>query len=260
MLQSWCRIGMVLFAILAVVLGTGCARKMPAYYTEGNQIHERVLQSKVAWQRIGSSEEGRQILNASFGKGEKTTLIIGGFHGDEIRGAELALRFAEYLSASPELVSTAKVVIVPVLNPDGLVRQTRFNAKGIDLNRNFPTSNWTSVARSARYNPGEQPGSEPETKLAMALIDTLQPDRIVSIHAPLEVVNYDGPARALAERMALHNGYPVSGDIGYPTPGSFGNYAGVEKNIPTITLELPPGPFEKMWEGNKKALMEAITY
>ena len=94
----------------------------------------------------------------------------------------------------------------------------------------------------------------------MDLIEKYNPDRIVSIHAPLEVVNYDGPARALAERMSVHNGYPVSGDIGYPTPGSFGNYAGVERSIPTITLELPRGGFDAMWEPNKKALLEAITY
>ena len=94
----------------------------------------------------------------------------------------------------------------------------------------------------------------------MDLVEQHKPDRIVSIHAPLEVVNYDGPARALAERMSVHNGYPVSGDIGYPTPGSFGNYAGVERNIPTITLELPRGGFDAMWEPNKKALLEAITY
>ena len=72
------------------------------------------------------------------------------------------------------------------------------------------------------------------------------------------MVNYDGPGLRLAEKMAVYNGYPVRGDIGYPTPGSFGNYAGVEKRIPTITLELPRGSFESMWEANRDALLAAI--
>ena len=51
-------------------------------------------------------------------------------------------------------------------------------------------------------------------------------------------MNYDGPARELADRISDIMDYPVEESIGYPTPGSFGTYAGVERNIPTITLEM----------------------
>ena len=51
-------------------------------------------------------------------------------------------------------------------------------------------------------------------------------------------MNYDGPAKEIAERISEIIGYPAEGSIGYPTPGSFGTYCGVERNIPTITLEL----------------------
>ena len=43
--------------------------------------------------------------------------------------------------------------------------------------------------------------------------------------------------------------YPTESSIGYPTPGSFGTWAGVERDIPTITLELdeeiPVGELEE---------------
>lgn len=246
----------VFVSLLLVSCSSGA--KMPVFDTEGEQIHQRILDSEVPWEKIGASVEGRDIYQYVAGRGDKMVLIIGGFHGAEIRGAELALVFAEYLKVNKPPLESTQIVVVPALNPDGLVRQSRVNANGVDINRNFPTANWTAEARGPRYNPGDAPASEPETILAMHLVDSLSPACIVSIHAPLEVVNYDGPARVLAERMAQHTGYPVSGDIGYPTPGSFGNYAGVEKQIPTITLELPAGPFEPMWLPNREALMEVV--
>lgn len=251
-----------LWMILVLIIAHGCSKKVDTVIplTEGHEIHQRVESSAIRWDVVGKSAEGRDIYQIEFGKGDSTVLIIGGFHGEEIRGAELALTFAEYLNAQKNLEFMARVIVIPVLNPDGLIRQDRLNANGVDINRNFPTENWTTEARGPRYNPGTAPASEPETKLMMALLDLYQPQRIISIHSPLEMVNYDGPGRDLAEKMAVHNGYPVSGDIGYPTPGSFGNYAGVEKNIPTITLELPRGSFASMWEGNRDALLEAIRF
>ena len=74
------------------------------------------------------------------------------------------------------------------------------------------------------------------------------------------MINFDGPALELARRMSKINHYPVTSDIGYPTPGSFGTYAGIEHNIPTITLELPRQPIHKIWKDNIGALLEAITY
>ncbi len=229
--------------------------------TEGAAIHQTILESPIAWEMAGKSVQGRDIYLKTFGEGDNTIMIIGGFHGDEIRSVELALRFAEYLHEQHLQEDDVRVVIIPVLSPDGLVMQQRPNANGVDLNRNFPTDNWIAEStRGARYNPGPSPASEPETRLMMALVDQYKPDRIISIHAPLEVVNYDGPAKELAEKMAAHTGYPVSGDIGYPTPGSFGNYAGVERQIPTITHELPAGPFEPMWLPNRNALLAAMEF
>ena len=71
-------------------------------------------------------------------------------------------------------------------------------------------------------------------------------------------MNFDGPAEDLAQALSQENGYKVEPSIGYPTPGSFGTYAGIERKIPTITLELPPTGEENVWSGNQSALVRAL--
>ena len=74
----------------------------------------------------------------------------------------------------------------------------------------------------------------------------------MTLHEPYKIVNFDGPAAEIASKIAQITGYPVQKDIGYPTPGSFGTYCGVERNIPVITLELPEKEDKSvLWNANK---------
>ena len=136
-----------------------------------------------------------------------------------------------------------KLLFIPCLNPDGMQLGTRTNANGVDLNRNFPTKNWGEDTSKAGDNPtdyfgGTSPASEIETQFVIDVIEEYKPELIITLHAPYKVVNYDGPARDIAEKISEIIHYPVEESIGYPTPGSFGTYAGIERQIPTITLEL----------------------
>ena len=81
-------------------------------------------------------------------------------------------------------------------------------------------------------------GSEIETQFLIDTINEFKPDLILTLHAPYKIVNYDGPAKDISEKISEIINYPVEPSIGYPTPGSFGTYAGIERGIPTITLEL----------------------
>ena len=138
------------------------------------------------------------------------------------------------------------LLFIPCLNPDGMSANTRVNANNVDLNRNFPTQNWgknegdnaTCDDETTAYFGGKSPASEIETKFVIDIIEKYQPKLILTLHAPYKVVNYDGPAKEVAEKISQIINYPAEGSIGYPTPGSFGTYCGVERNIPTITLEL----------------------
>lgn len=178
---------------------------------------------------------------------DKTILIIGVFHGEEPQGEYL---INEYLKTDLSKIKN-KLLIIPCLNPDGRNKNRRQNSNGVDLNRNFPTKNWLHTEVN-EYFGGNEPASEIETKFIMHILETNKIDAVLTIHAPFRIVNYDGPAKETAEKISEITGYPVQGDIGYPTPGSFGNYSGVERNIPTITLELPEDETnEHLWEVNK---------
>ena len=75
---------------------------------------------------------------------------------------------------------------------------------------------------------------------------------------PYKVVNYDGPAESVAQEISKLIDYKVEENIGYPTPGSFGTYCGIEKNIPTITLELPENEDKEVLWNTNKALFNYI--
>lgn len=157
-------------------------------------------------------------------------LVIGCMHGDEPQGEYL---INEYLKDH----SNTKISFIPCLNPDGVKAQTRVNSNGVDLNRNFPTKNWELTEKNNFYG-GNEPASEIETRFLISVIDEFKPELILTLHAPYKVVNYDGNALDIANKISEIIKYPVEASIGYPTPGSFGTWAGIERNIPTITLEL----------------------
>lgn len=225
------------------------------------ELYGQLPKSVLPWQVIGRSTEGRNIyaLELQSGKDTTTTVIFGAFHGDEQTGFHLVVQLAETLYAKPGLIHS-RVVLIPVLNPDGLLKRKRTNANSVDINRNFPTDNWTPVYEKKRNYPGPAPASEVETQLAMKILERYKPSKIISIHDDLMMNNFNGPAKELAEIMAKYNGYPVTADVGYPTPGSFGNFAGEELGIPLITLELPDTDPEEAWKENSKALIAAINF
>lgn len=167
------------------------------------------------------------LLGGSFSN--NPILVVGVVHGDEPQGEDLINR---YLAANE-----SGMLFIPSLNPDGKQLGRRTNSNGVDINRNFPTKNW-ELTKKDNYFGGESPASEIETKFLINVIEEYKPKLILTLHTPYKIVNYDGPAKEVSEKISEIINYPVEESIGYPTPGSFGTYAGVEKNIPTITLEM----------------------
>lgn len=205
---------------------------------------------------------GRQLAIKEYppvkGKQPKArVLLIGGTHGDELTSVSMAFLWMKKLDKYHSGLFHWRVI--PSLNPDGLLKRpaTRMNGAGVDINRNLPTPGWAEEAPRhwARRNfaerryPGKTANSEPETKLLVREIREFKPDVIISIHAPLNVVDFDGPDvppnRLANLKLRLLGTFP----------GSLGNYAGVQLDIPVVTVEvahawdLPkPRVIDKMWD------------
>ncbi|MEY2742076.1 MAG: hypothetical protein RIS21_444 [Planctomycetota bacterium] len=201
-----------------------------------------------------TSVEGRTIEAYKLGDGPTTVLFVGVVHGSEPVGQGLLGRFIEELKLNKAALAGRTAIVVPVLNPDGLAANTRTNARGVDLNRNFPAGNFDASARR-----GPEPLSEPESKFLHALITTWKPVRIVAVHQPLRCINFDGPVGDLAAEMARLSLFPLKSDIGFPTPGSLGSWAGRDLGIGVITLEhTPSNDVLQAWIQHRESLLLAL--
>jgi murein peptide amidase A len=178
-------------------------------------------------------------------KAKLRVLVIGAIHGDELSSAAVALHWIRL--ADQEGLQMPQPVhwrFLPVLNPDGVLAHPpkRVNARGVDLNRNFPTPNWERDAsvywqqrtkKDPRRWPGPKPLSEPESRFLHEQMQHFKPNLIVSIHAPYGVLDFDGPSVPPSRLGRLY-----LDQVGI-FPGSLGNYGGVHKGVPVVTIELP---------------------
>ncbi len=173
-------------------------------------------------------------------------LVVGGIHGDELSSASVALHWIALAQQqlAPAPAQPVHWRFIPLLNPDGAFAQPprRVNGNGVDLNRNFPTPNWERDAaqywekrtrRDPRRWPGKTPLSEPESRFLHEQMQKFQPQLIVSIHAPYGVLDFDGPSVPPSRLGRLY-----LDQVGI-FPGSLGNYGGVHKGVPVVTIELP---------------------
>ena len=237
------------------------------------------------WQSTWHSEKGQPLIYKVFGdeKSKHTTLLMCSVHSDEDTTYH-CFRFMELLRSNQELIQQ-RLVLIPLLNPDGFFShpRSRTNANGVDLNRNLPTKDWASLAhrqwkwsyqKNPRYNPGKSAGSEEENQFLVSLILKYKPDKIVSLHSPLDFIDLDymdkreGDKELLAVRkrawFQAKNFAEQSGTRfrDYRTfPGSLGRF-GDEWKIPIYTLELPDRPGNqaaKEFERFKSAMLELFN-
>ena len=219
---------------------------------------------------IGTSVEGRKIESYSYGKGDKLLVFVGGIHGGyEWNSVLLAYQFIDYLNKNPEIIpNDLTVTVIPDANPDGVYAVTskvgrftianvststkilasgRFNADGVDINRNFdckwkPTSTWQSKIVSA----GSAVFSEPETTTIKNFVlknNTIK--AVIFWHSKSNAVYASECEKGiLPETINIMNTYSKAS--GYPAIRSFDAYAVTGDaegwlasiNIPAITVEL----------------------
>lgn len=180
------------------------------------------------YDKVGTDPKGKRIF---------TMALI---HGDEIPAGSVARSWMERLEG---LSPRNNWRVVPVANPDGLNLGTRTNSHGVDLNRNFPSSDWSRSAihhwivkkkRNPRRYPGPGPASEMETQCFIKQFKDFKPDFIISIHTPLAVLDFDGP------KLKFPTFSPLPWFSLGTYPGSLGRYMWEDHNVPVLTIELTP--------------------
>ncbi len=188
---------------------------------------------------IGHSASGLPILSHQFGRQGAKVLILGGVHGDEHEGVWAAMGLLN--SWRDHFPFRLRVTVIPQFNVDGVLKCERSNTNGVDLNRNMPTNDWSSLVASPRYHPGPEAGSEPETKALIQLLSLEKPSFVLSLHSWKPMLNVNGDCQREAQAISQWTGYEIKESIGYPTPGCLGTYCGLERDMPTLTYEIERG-------------------
>jgi len=203
------------------------------------------------------TSKGLPVPAFEFGPGDKEILILGGVHGDEVEGVIAAFELLKIFAKSFDY--NFKVTLVPQFNLEGVIFKTRGNGNGVDLNRNLPTKDWSPEIKTPRYHPGISAGSEVENHGLMSFLENRKPTLVLSLHSWNPVLNVNGDCYKFANVLAEITGYKIDDDIGYPTPGCLGTYAGLERPCPTLTYEIERGLIaEKIISIHVPAIIEAL--
>jgi protein MpaA len=160
-------------------------------HVEGDDRPPAVVERRV----IGTSVSGRPIRAWRLGEpGRRRVVLISTMHGNEPHTRQILTSLRD---GRP--VRGIDLWVLPTYNPDGLARHSRRNARGVDLNRNYP-HDWVDL--DGNYESGRRPASEPETRAVMAFLRRIDPVRLISFHQPLNGVDTDTKDPRFARRLA----------------------------------------------------------
>jgi protein MpaA len=263
--KCWRRFSVALLALLCLGLQAPAQSRLPAPAPRDNRQTFDAQPNPIKYVvpkhlSLGKSVKGYDIMASIYGSGAKHVLVFGGIHGDEPHTTVLARALAVNINQNT-LPPNVTLVIVPDVNPDGLMASTRVNANGVDINRNFPSKTWRAGYTEPRWNPGAQPSSEPETRAVLGLLERYPPHLVVTLHAAMGCVNWDGTSGGpFAQVMAAINGYPLCASLGYETPGSLGMLTGIDRQVPTVTIELRPKNASAAVQENLNALLTLLKH
>ena len=202
---------------------------------------------------IGVSVENRPIYIFCFGNQEKKTLLfVGGQHGNEQTSVDTLYAFRDYLAANPQARPRhLQVCIIPALNADGVARNERNNANGVDLNRNFKTIDWQAKTYTNRkeipFGGGRHALSEPESMAIANLLSERHKNIVafVNVHCcgamalpnsrSLLAVKMAAIFRQRVKYRTLHTSWS---NAVYKVTGTISDFTWENYRIPDIFIEL----------------------
>jgi len=197
---------------------------------------------------VGRSVQGRPIWAYRRGNpsASRVVVVVGQMHGDEPAVVVTARSIVHRIPVSDE----ADVWVVPTMNPDGLVAGSRYNAHGVDLNRNWPT-NW-----EAGDTAGSGPVSEPETRAMLRFLKEVDPTFVASIHQPFKVIGRSDKNMRYVRRLSKQLDLPIArvqvGDCrgpDCPPSPTMTSWFNARRPGFCVTIELGPHPGRRYLQG-----------
>ncbi len=249
---------LVLFRAVPAAETPQLPQTITAKQTEMATTEPTPVEEAVTKRVIGYSEGGRAIDAYQFGSGSSCLLFFAGIHGNEKGAVDMLRTFADEIATQPSIVSSKKkIVIIPLLNPDGYMEDLyRTNANGVNLNRNFATPGWTASPDEETF-AGTEPFSETEARALREVVQECVPDMMIAFHSQGGVISPEANAEsvALGDWYATKTGYTIYNDWNYS--GTATQWFTSTTGKPAITVEI--SSHEKSdWEINQSALLELI--
>jgi hypothetical protein len=219
---------------------------------------------------VGTSVQGRSIYATYFGTGSKKILFFGSMHGSEANTKNtLSKLISDLETNSARIPSDKTIIVITTLNPDGVANRTRFNANGVDLNRNFNASDWVSGTYfQSNFYPtggGIIPFSEPETIAIKNLVMRENPYLTISYHSAAAYVVPSSTSKSveLGQLYSQLSGYKyiapgTEGAFTYDITGTFEGWAG-ESGYNAIVIELASA-YNDEFSKNRSAMWKMIEY
>jgi protein MpaA len=204
---------------------------------------------------IGTSVQGRPITAYQFGSGPSSNMVlfIAAMEGNEQNSANLLAQWIPDIDANPgKIPANRTIVVIPQINPDGYAADTRLNAAGIDLNRNFPANNWSEQVTEPlsgnvwTNDGGPTPLSAPESQALANYYETNKPLLAITEHSHGGIVEANDAGDSIAlgaeyAKLADYRAIPtylIGNFFDYTTTGAFEDWANDKLGLPVLEVEL----------------------
>jgi len=211
---------------------------------------------------IGTSVQGRSIYAYYLGSGSKKIVFFGSMHGSEANTKTLLNKWVTELENNTDRIPSDKtIIVIPTLNPDGIANLSRFNAHGVDLNRNFDTPSWvTGTYLKTDFYPtggGSAPFSEPESKDIRDLLYRESPYLTLSYHSAAGYIIPTNSSSAISKANSYSqlSGYTyvnpgAEGSFSYDITGTFEEWA-EGRGYSALVVELSSAYYDQFIQNNK---------
>ena len=235
------------------------AAKEEAIAKAQTQAVEKKVASTSDWKVVGKTTEGRPLHTRRFGNSGPRTLIVAGLDGEDRIAVRWIDLLADELARRPELYQSCEVMVFRAGNPDGLVKKVPENARGVLINRNFP---------SRRYRPlpdmssGAGPATEAETRALLDNLYTFHPRRVIHLTATTARTKaaYNRSAREIAGELQRAYSLDVLPIDIEQYPGSLEDFSDGTLEAGILSIQLSVGSdWQQIWLKHQPAILTAVT-